>query len=111
MIPAERGLRNVYVATFPAQVEDAKTAVRWLKAHAADYSIDPTRMVLAGDSSGGHTALMVHATQDLAQFDAEPGQPLGIGAVIDFYGPTDLAALTDDPSLEAFIQRRLPPET
>jgi acetyl esterase/lipase len=102
---AERGYTVAIVeyrpsglAPFPAQVQDAKTAVRWLRLHADAYSIDPDRIVLAGDSSGGHTALMVHATQDLDQFDDEPGQPLDITAFIDFYGPTDLARLNDEPT-------------
>ncbi len=103
---AERGYtiaiveyRPSSLAIFPAQVQDAKTAVRWLRAHAEVYSIDPGRIVMAGDSSGGHTALMVHATQDLDEFDDEPGEPLDLKAVIDFYGPTDLARLNDEPSI------------
>lgn len=103
---AERGYtiaiveyRPSSVATFPAQVQDAKTAVRWLRAHADDYSVDPGRLVLAGDSSGGHTALMVHATQSLRVFDDEPGEPLDIAAFVDFYGPTDLARLNDGPTV------------
>lgn len=102
---AERGYtiaiaeyRPSSVATFPAQVQDAKTAVRWLRANAEDYSIDPEWTILAGDSSGGHTALMVHATQGLPMFDDEPEEPLPIAAFIDFYGPTDLSRLNDDPS-------------
>jgi hypothetical protein len=102
---AERGYtvaiaeyRPSSVAAFPAQVQDAKTAVRWLRDHADAYGIDPDRMVMAGDSSGGHTTLMVHVTQELGVFDDEPGQPLNIEAFIDFYGPTDLGRLNDDPT-------------
>lgn len=102
---AERGYtiavveyRPSSLAVFPAQVRDAKTAVRWLRAHADDYSIDPERMILAGDSSGGHTVLMVHATTGLAAFDDEPDQPLPIAAYLDFYGPSDLSRLNDEPS-------------
>ena len=102
---AERGYtvaiveyRPSSVAAFPAQVQDAKTAVRWLRANSDVYGIDPDQMVMAGDSSGGHTALMVHATQDLDVFDDEPGQALGVGAFIDFFGPTDLGRLNDDPT-------------
>lgn len=102
---AERGYtiaiveyRPSSVAIFPAQVADAKTAVRWLRAHADAYSIDPDRMILAGDSSGGHTALMVHVTQDRTALDDEPGETLGIAAFVDFYGPTDLSRLNDEPT-------------
>lgn len=85
------------IATFPAQVEDAKTALRWLAANPDQFGIDPARMVLSGDSSGGHTTLMVHVTQHLPELDDEPDVPLDIKAFIDFYGPTDLARLNDEP--------------
>ena len=47
------------IAPFPAQMQDAKTAIRFLKKHAEEYHIDPEHMAVAGDSSGAHTALMV----------------------------------------------------
>lgn len=75
------------VAPFPAQIADARTAVRYLRAHAAQHKIDPNRMALWGDSSGAHTALMVHLADDL-----------GLAACVDYYGPTDLIRMNDEPS-------------
>lgn len=51
-------------APFPAQVQDAKTAIRFLKKHAPEYGIDENRVALWGDSSGGHTALLAGFTGD-----------------------------------------------
>lgn len=45
-------------AIFPAAVIDTKTAIRWLRRHAADYNIDPERIGLWGSSAGGHLAAM-----------------------------------------------------
>lgn len=86
------------LAAFPAQVQDVKTAVRWLTANHARFGIDPEQMVLAGDSSGGHTALLVHATQALDDLDDEPGVPLDLKACVDFYGPTRLDLMNDEPT-------------
>lgn len=86
------------IAPFPAQVEDAKTAVRWLSAHHASFGIDPTRIALAGDSSGGHTVLLVHATEALGELDDEPDAPLDVKVYVDFYGPTRLDLMNDEPT-------------
>ena len=45
--------------TFPAQVEDVKAAVRWVKSHAKEYNIDPERVGAVGFSAGGHLAMML----------------------------------------------------
>ncbi|MGA7882322.1 MAG: alpha/beta hydrolase [Terrimicrobiaceae bacterium] len=50
------------VAPFPAQIKDTKTAIRFLMKNAFTYSIDPEKVVLWGDSSGGHTAAMTGVT-------------------------------------------------
>lgn len=108
---AERGFviaiaeyRPSTVAPFPAQVQDAKTAVRWLREHADSYSVDADRMVIAGDSSGGHTALLVHATDGLAVLDDDPrGAPLRLRGAVSLYGPTDLMAMRDDEAVRQVI--------
>jgi acetyl esterase/lipase len=68
---------------------DCKNAVRFLRAHAADYQIDPARLAVVGGSMGGYLALMVGLTEGKAKF--EPAQPYpgvssAVRAVIDFYG-------------------------
>jgi acetyl esterase/lipase len=87
------------VATFPAQVADALTATRWLLDHAADFSIDPQRMAMWGDSSGGHTTLMVAVNGHDPSFSDEPDRPpLSFACFVDFYGPTDLGRMDDEPT-------------
>jgi len=78
-------------AIFPAQIEDCKAAVRWLRTHAAQYRLDPTRFVAWGPSAGGHLAAMLGTTGHVAAF--EVGAHLDVSsrvqAVVDYYGPTD----------------------
>ncbi|GAA4626482.1 alpha/beta hydrolase [Cellulomonas oligotrophica] len=94
--------RPSVVAPFPAQVADARTAVAFLREHAATYRVDPARMVLAGDSSGGHTAVMAVLTDgDPAYCDEPTAEPLGLRAVVDLSGPTDIAHLDPDPTSTA----------
>ena len=53
------------VAKFPAFLQDVKSAIRFLRAHADTYCIDPNQVGIWGDSSGGHAALMVGVTGDM----------------------------------------------
>lgn len=66
---------------YPACVEDVETAIRWVKAHAADYRIDPKRIALIGESAGGH---LVSLAAVRAQADTR------VAAVVAFYSPNDL---------------------
>ncbi|WZO95796.1 alpha/beta hydrolase [Isosphaeraceae bacterium EP7] len=80
---------------FPAQVHDVKAAVRWVKAHAAEYRIDPERVGVVGFSAGGHLALMLGLTdaKDGLEGDAEAGSPsTRVRAIVNYFGPTDLTA-------------------
>ena len=62
-------------AHFPAQLQDAKAAVRWLRNHAADYNVDPDRIYAWGDSAGGHLASLVGLTADADGVDADGAGP------------------------------------
>jgi acetyl esterase/lipase len=80
---------------FPAQVQDVKAAVRFVKSHAKDYNIDPDRMGAIGFSAGGHLALMLGLTSpaDGLEGDTSGGGPdSSVKAVVNYFGPTDLAA-------------------
>lgn len=80
---------------FPAQVHDVKAAVRWMKAHAAERKIDPERIGAMGFSAGGHLALMLGVTgdKDGLEGEAPSGSPdTRIRAVVNYFGPVDLAA-------------------
>lgn len=81
-------------AVFPAQIDDCKTAVRWLRAHAGEYGYDPKRIAAAGDSAGGHLTALLAATGDVHEFDEGENldQSSAIRCGIDFYGPTDFLA-------------------
>ncbi len=90
------------VAPFPAQVKDAKTAIRFLVRNAPTYSIDPEKIVLWGDSSGGHTAVMTGVTlndPDLSD-EAPTDEPIRLRAVADFYGPIDVSKMNLEPSAQ-----------
>lgn len=77
---------------FPAQIEDAKTAVRFLRKHASDLDLDPDKFAALGLSAGGHLALLLGMTDSSAGFDGKlyPEQSSAVQAVVDFFGPTDL---------------------
>jgi acetyl esterase/lipase len=76
-------------------VGDVKHAVAWLKAHAADYGIDPGRIILAGGSAGAHLALLTTYAPHHPKLTPEDvhGVDLSVRAVISYYGPPDLRAL------------------
>ncbi len=79
---------------FPAQIEDAKCAVRFLRAHAAEYSLDPNRIVALGSSAGGHLAALLGTTDAAAGFDTSGGwtnESSRVQAVVDLFGHADLA--------------------
>lgn len=80
-------------APFPAAVEDAKCAVRWLRANAEKLGIDPSRIAVAGGSAGGHLAMMVGYSSDVKDLEGTGRQgdvASRVQAVIELYGPTDL---------------------
>jgi acetyl esterase/lipase len=88
------------VDPFPAQIQDARTAARFMLQHAPEYNADPEKFVLWGDSSGGHTVTMMAVTEGNARFSDEDGVPLPIKGVVDFYGPTNLGTMNDEPSTQ-----------
>ena len=85
--------RTAEEAPFPAQIQDARAAVRFLRAHAEDYGIDPEHIALMGDSSGGHTVLMASIADGFLEDTPDyPAFSSKVNCVIDFYAPTDLLA-------------------
>jgi acetyl esterase/lipase len=78
---------------FPAQLNDVKCAVRWLRANAAKYNIDPDHIGALGWSAGAHLALMLGLTEPSDGLEGEGGNMAyssRIQAVVDIDGPTDL---------------------
>ncbi len=78
-------------AIFPAQIEDCKAAVRWLRAHANQFRLDPNRFGAWSPSAGGHLVAMLGTTGHVAEF--EVGEHLDVSSrvqcVVDYFGPTD----------------------
>ncbi len=79
-------------AQFPAPVEDVKAAVRYLRANAAKYDIDPTHIGATGGSAGGHLVLMLGLTANNKSFEGSgPNRDTSsaVQCVVNYYGPTD----------------------
>jgi len=86
--------RLVPAARFPAQLEDCKAAVRWLRANAAKYRINPKRIGVVGFSAGGHLASMLGVTgknDGLEGAGGNPDQSSRVQAVVSFFGLTDFS--------------------
>jgi len=87
------------VHVWPSQLEACKAAVRWLRANAARFNLDPTRIGVFGTSAGGHLAAMLGTTADRPEFEApELGNPQfssAVKAVVDLYGPVDLLKMDE----------------
>ena len=80
-------------ARFPACVEDAKCAVRWMRTNAASLHVDPERIAVIGGSAGGHLSLMVGYSADADVLEGTGGHngvSSRVAAVVDLYGPVDL---------------------
>ena len=78
---------------FPAQLEDVKCAVRWLRAHAKEYRVDPTRIAVFGHSAGAHLAALLGVTAGQPQWEGQGGHAehsSAICAVVGVAGPYDL---------------------
>ena len=82
-------------AVFPAQIEDCKAAVRWLRAHAKEYGLDGSRFGAWGSSAGGHLVALLGTSGEVKAFDvgAHLDQSSRVQAVCDYFGPTDFIAL------------------
>lgn len=80
---------------FPAQIHDAKASIRWLRANAKKYHVDPDRIGVTGGSAGGHLSLLVGLTDAQSNLEGEGGNPdqsSRVQAVVNVFGPTDMAA-------------------
>jgi acetyl esterase/lipase len=74
---------------FPAQLEDVRCGIRWLRAHAEEYGVDPERIGITGASAGGHLSLLAGL-----QRTRDPSEQ--VQAIGNVYGPSDLMALYDE---------------
>lgn len=97
--------RLLKVAAAPAAVEDCRCALRWVYRHAKEYNIDTSRLVVSGNSAGGHLALLIASAPADAGFDDRcPGpEPLKVAAVINWYGFPDLTDLMQGPNVRPAV--------
>ena len=83
-------------AVFPAQIEDCKAAIRWLRANAAKYHIDAGHVGVWGASAGGHLVAMLGTAGNVKELEGEGGnldQPSRVQCVVDWFGPSDLLTM------------------
>ncbi|MFJ9565302.1 alpha/beta hydrolase fold domain-containing protein [Streptomyces fuscichromogenes] len=84
-------IRSSGQARFPAQLYDIKGAIRWLRAHATTYNLDPDRVAIMGDSSGGWTSAMAAVTGNTTALEGDvgvQGPSSAVQAAVPFYPPT-----------------------
>jgi acetyl esterase/lipase len=95
------------LSPWPAQLQDAKCAVRFLRAHASALGIDPARVGAWGSSGGGTLVSLLGLAGPEAGIDHGPwpGQPSGVQAVVDMFGPSDLTNLGDSAPFDRAIAR------
>jgi acetyl esterase/lipase len=89
-------IRSSSQVKFPGQLYDIKAAIRWLRANAAKYSLDPGHIAIMGDSSGGWTAAMAAMTGDAPEMEGSVGTTgfsSGVQAAVAFYPPTNFLTM------------------
>ncbi len=100
-VGASIGYRLSGEAIWPAQIHDCKAAIRWLRAHADEFGIDPDRIAVMGSSAGGHLAAMLGTSGDVASLEGESGEHKDVSSrvncVIDEFGPTNFLTMNDFP--------------
>ncbi len=114
--------RSSIQAVWPAQIQDVKAAIRYIRANAANYDIDPSSIGITGFSSGGHLATYAGVTNDVktltsgdvtVDIEGSVGDHLSVSsrvqAVVDWFGPVDMARMSncevpnDESSPEAML--------
>jgi acetyl esterase/lipase len=92
------------ISLAPAAVEDCLCALRWVAANAKQYGIDTNRLVVTGESAGGHLALTTGMIPESAGLDRQcPGVPLPkVSAIVNWYGITDVVDLLDGPNRKSY---------
>ncbi len=104
-VVASVGYRLAPKHPFPAQIQDARAAVRFLRANAKDYGIDRDKFAAAGFSAGGHLALLLGLADKVEGWDvgANTSESSRVQCVVDFFGPTDLTLYTTEAIQDAYL--------
>jgi acetyl esterase/lipase len=86
-------------AVFPAQIQDCQAAVRFLRANASKYNVDPDHIGVWGASAGGHLVALLGTAADAKGWDgvgAHADQSARVQAVCDYFGPADFTVMKSD---------------
>ncbi|MBR90411.1 MAG: carboxylesterase [Verrucomicrobiales bacterium] len=101
-VGATIGYRLSGEVQWPAQIHDCKAAIRWLRAHAKEYDIDPKRIAVWGSSAGGHLVSMLGTSGDVDMLEGRLGRHLEqssrVQVVVNYYGPSALLLMNSKPS-------------
>jgi acetyl esterase/lipase len=92
---------------WPAQAHDCKAAIRFLRANAGKYKLDPNHFGVGGDSAGGHLAAFVGTSGDVKEMEGDLGHAdvsSRVQAVVDWFGPTDLLLMGEQAGPQSMIQ-------
>lgn len=89
--------RHSGIAPFPAQIMDARNAVRFMRIHAAEYHVDPENIVISGDSSGGHTAMFAGMIHDDTENNLYPGTSAKVKGIVNYYGSCSVMKEDSNP--------------
>ena len=99
---ASVGYRLSGEATWPAQIHDCKAAIRWVRANAEKYHLDPDRIGVIGGSAGGHLVAMLGTGGGVEGLEGGLGPYKGVSSkvrcVVDEFGPSELLTMGDAPS-------------
>lgn len=104
-VVASVGYRLAPKHQFPAQIQDARAAVRFLRANAKTYGIDRDKFAAAGFSAGGHLALLLGLADKVDGWDVGSNldQSPRVQCVVDFFGPTDLSLYNTEAIQDAYL--------
>ena len=102
---AEMQYRESELAIFPAQIIDAKKALRFIHSLADQFHIDTENIFISGDSSGGHIALITGLTAAYGEFDSEFKSkiPCQVNGIISYCAPTDMLLSKGNGPIEALL--------
>jgi acetyl esterase/lipase len=98
---AQVGYRLSQEAKFPAQIQDCKAAVRWLRANAAKYNLAPDKFIAWGSSAGGHLVALLGTSGGVVELEGNANdlkESSRVQAVVDWFGPTDFLHIGDAKS-------------
>jgi acetyl esterase/lipase len=93
------GYRLTGEAIWPAQIHDCKAAIRWLRANAKKYNLNPDKIGVWGMSAGGHLVCMLGTSGGAKELEGDcgsPGHSSRVTCVLNWFGPTDMAALVKE---------------